>query len=69
MGVSIHSQLKFVPLTEPNRVCLPTRSKTNLLTPDCEGKYTIQCKVPEEESGAANAQKTPVLQWVSGKHF
>lgn len=56
-------------MTEPKRVFLPTHRKANLLTPDCEGKYTIQYKLPEKESRAAYAQKTQIPQWVSGKHF
>ena len=32
-------------------VCLPMHSKTNLLTPACgEGKYSVYCRAPSEES-------------------
>ena len=57
-------------LLNQTSVCLPMRSKVNLLTPGCSReKCSIYWKVSNKESRAANPQKTWTRPWVSGKHF
>lgn len=66
----ISETFQSVTVIEPNLSMLAISMKGNLLTPGCgEGKCSIYCRAPAEESRAAGAQNTRTPQWVLAKPF